>query len=147
MATDISKQMSSPSQLRKRLHLLAEEIPALVRVVKQRSPLWRGLVLDAKRKCGKPNCRCARGELHVSTILADRSGERQRSLALAGQQLVLFTNLTEEYRQVRRARARFVQVTKEMLLLFDALEEVRRQEAVRRHAGKLPPPREPPKSP
>ena len=136
--------MTSPSQLRKRLWKLAEEIPGLVSVAKERSPLWRGLVHDAKRKCGKPNCRCARGELHVSTVLADRSGQRQRSLALAGKQLVLFTNLTEEYRQVRRVRTRLVQVSKEMLKIFDALEEARRQEAVRRHAGKLPPPREPP---
>ena len=147
MAAEIYWQMPSPSQLRKRLRLLAEEIPALVRVAEQRSPLWRGLVLDAKRKCGKPNCRCARGELHVSTILADRSGKKQRSLALAGKQLVLFTKLTEEYRRVRGVRARFVKITKEMLAIFDALEEARRREAVRRHAGKLPPPREPPPSP
>ena len=139
--------MPSASHLRRRLRELTGEIPALVRVANVRSPLWRGLVHDAKRKCGKPNCRCARGELHVSTVLADRSGERQRSLALAGKSLVLFTDLTEAYREVRRARARFVKITKEMLLIFDALEEARRNEAVRRHAGKLPPPRESPKSP
>jgi hypothetical protein len=137
--------MPTPSHLRKRLRELAEEIPALVRVAQERSPLWRGLVHDAKRKCGKPNCRCVRGELHVSTVLADRSGDKQRSLALAGKQLVLFTDLTEEYRKVRRVRARFVKVTKRMLEIFDALEEARRDEAVRRHADKLPPPREPPK--
>ncbi len=136
--------MPTASHLRKQLRQLVDEIPALVRVASERSPLWRGLVHDAKRKCGKPNCRCTRGELHVSTVLADRSGERQRSLALAGKQLTLFTNLTEEYRKVRRARARFVKITKEMLALFDALEEARRNEAVRRHADKLPPPRDPP---
>jgi len=139
--------MPNASKLRKQLHLLAEEIPALLPVVQHRSPLWRGLVHDAKRKCGKPNCRCAKGELHVSTVLADRSGEKQRSLALAGKSLVLFTDLTEAYRKVRRARARFVKITKEMLEIFDALEEARRDEAVRRHGGKLPPAREPPKSP
>lgn len=134
--------MTSASQLRKRLLKLADEIPAIVRVAHERSLLWRGLVHDAKRKCGKPNCRCTRGELHVSTVLADRSGERQRSLALSGKQLVLFTDLTEEYRAVRRARARFVKITREMLDIFDRLEEIRRDAALRRHGGKLPPPRD-----
>ena len=134
--------MTSPGHLRKRLLFLAQEIPALVQCAAKRPPLWRGLVRDLKRKCGKPNCRCARGELHVSTVLADRSGKRLRNLPLAGKTLALFTRMTEEYRQVRKARARFVKITREMLSLFDQLEELRRDVAVKRHGGKLPPPRE-----
>ncbi len=134
--------MPSPSHLRKRLRLLAEEIPDLVQCAVKRPPLWRGLVHDIKRKCGKPNCRCTRGELHVSTVLADRSGNRLRNLTLAGKTLALFTRMTEEYRQVRKARARLVNITREMLSLFDQLEELRREVAVKRHGGKLPPSRE-----
>jgi hypothetical protein len=134
--------MASPSQLRKRLRSLAEEIPSLVRAAQEATPLWRGLVHDARRKCGKPNCRCADGEPHVSTVLSDRSGDKQRNFTLVGKDLLLFTGLTEDYRAVRKARARFVKITNEMLDLFDRLEEVRRTDAMRRHGGKLPPPRE-----
>ena len=134
--------MTSPSHLRKRLWLLAQEIPDLVQCAVQRPPLWRGLVHDLKRKCGKPNCRCTRGELHVSTVLADRSGKRLRNFTLAGKPLALFTEMTEEYRQVRKSRSRLVKITREMLSLFDRLEELRREVAVKRHGGKLPPPRE-----
>ena len=134
------------SKTRQFLRQLADEIPALVKTACERSPLWRGIVHDARRKCGKPNCRCQRGELHVSTILADRSGDRLRNLSLAGKELLLFREMTEEYRKVRRARARFVKLTREMLDLFDRLEEARRKDAVRRHSRKLPPPREAPKS-
>ena len=135
------------SKARQRLLRLADEIPAIVHTACERSPLWRGSVHDAKRKCGKPNCRCQRGELHISTILADRSGEKLRNLPVKGKQLLLFTEMTEEYRQVRHARARLVKITREMLDLFDRLEEARRKEAVRRHGAKLPPPRPPRKPP
>jgi len=131
------------SPLRQRLRTLADEIPALVRAAQERSPLWRGSVHDARRSCGKPNCRCARGELHVSTQLADRSGEKLRNLALKGKSLRLFAEMTENYRTVRRARARFVRITREILTLMDQLEEIRRQEAVRRHGAKLPSPQKP----
>jgi hypothetical protein len=128
---------------RQRLRQLADEIPVLLDTACGSSPLWRGIVHDARRKCGKPNCRCQRGELHTSTILADRSGSKLRNLPVRGRQHLLFTEMTEEYRKVRRARARLVKITREMLGIFDRLEEVRRQEAVRRHGAKLPPPRPP----
>ncbi len=133
--------MTAPSKLRKRLRDLAIEIPSLVQIAQARSPLWCGLVHHARRKCGKPNCRCAEGGLHVSTVLSDRSGDKQRNFTLVGKDLVRFSRLTEDYRLVRKARARFVKITKEMLDLFDRLEEVRRDQAVRRYGGKLPPPR------
>ena len=133
--------MTSPSQLRKQLRQLADEIPFLVKIAQDRTPLWRGLVHQARRKCGKFNCRCAHGERHVSTVLSDCSGEKQRNFTLTGPDLLLFTERTEEYRQVRQARARFVKVTRQMLDLFDQLEEIRRNAALRRYGGKLPPPR------
>jgi len=133
-------QMTDSSPIRKRLRILSDEIPSLVRVALRRSLIWRGLVYEARRKCGKPNCRCADGELHVSDVLSDRSGTKQRNIPLAGKTLVIFTRMTEEYRKVRKSRARFVKITKEMVELFDRLEEIRREEALGRHGGKLPPP-------
>ena len=62
---------------------------ALARLVSQRG-LLRGNLLQRRRVCGKPNCKCTRGELHVSTVLADRSGQRLRNLTLAGKPLALW---------------------------------------------------------
>ena len=130
--------MASRARLRQRLHRLTEEHTRLLEVAYELTPLWRGLVLDAKRKCGKPNCRCARGELHVSPMLSDRSGERQRSLAVKGKDLELFGRLTEAYRKVRASRVRLVKIQREILQVFDALEAARRQEGERRYGGRLP---------
>lgn len=131
--------MDAPGRTRQRLKELAGEIPALLECALRRSPLWRGKVYDAKRKCGKPNCRCTRGELHVSPVLTDRSGDRLRNRGVPPGHLALFRRMTEDYRKVRQVRARFLKITKEMLSLLDRLEEGRRREAVKRHGGKLPP--------
>ena len=130
--------MASRARLRQRLQQLTEEHDQLLEVAYGLTPLWRGLVLDAKRKCGKPNCRCARGELHVSPMLSDRSGERQRSLPVKGKDLELFGRLTEAYRKVRASRVRLVKIQREILQVFDALEGARRQEGERRYGGRLP---------
>ena len=130
--------MPSRARLRQRLRRLTEEHHQLLEVAYELTPLWRGLVLDAKRKCGKPNCRCARGEWHVSPMLSDRSGERQRSLAVKGQDLELFGRLTEAYRKVRASRVRLGKIQREILQVFDALEVARRQEGERRYGGRLP---------
>lgn len=136
------KNKISASQARKRLLQIAGEIPSLVDIACGRSPLWPGLVHEARRKCGKQNCRCAKGDLHVSTVLADRSGKRQRNLPLKGNDLQLFTGMTEAYREARRARARLGKTVKEMMELFDRLEELRREKALMLHAGRIPPPEE-----
>lgn len=130
--------MRSPAKLRQRLRRLREEHDRLLEIAFDRAPLWRGLVHEARRRCGKPNCRCARGDLHVSTLLADRSGARQRNLSLDAETLARFRTLTEAYRKVRRHRARIVALQREMLEVFDALEEARRREGQRLYAGRLP---------
>jgi hypothetical protein len=45
--------------------------------------LVRGSVVTHRRRCGKPNCRCADGEaLHESTVLSYFEGGRTRLLML-----------------------------------------------------------------
>jgi hypothetical protein len=133
--------MTAPSRLRQKLRLLALEVHDLLEPAFDPSPLWRGLVLAARRKCGRENCHCATGAPHVSTVLADRSGGRQRNLILEGHTLRLFRRLTEDYRKVRRIRARVVRIGREMLAILDELEEQRRQAGVRLYGNRLPAPR------
>ena len=42
--------------------------------------LLRGSLSLRSRKCGKPNCRCAAGELHSSLYLVHRSGGKLRQI-------------------------------------------------------------------
>lgn len=52
---------------------------ALARLVTQRG-LLRGNLLERRRVCGKPNCRCARGELHAGLYLVFSEGGKLRQL-------------------------------------------------------------------
>jgi hypothetical protein len=43
-------------------------------------PFLRGSVVERARRCGKPTCRCRRGQLHRSLYLAVRQSERRALL-------------------------------------------------------------------
>jgi len=43
-------------------------------------PLLRGTLSVRSRQCGKPNCHCARGELHVSLYLVQSHDGKARQL-------------------------------------------------------------------
>ena len=125
------------SDLRKRLNACLAELAEICIVAKRHLPIWRGQVQVLHRRCGKPTCRCTRGHLHATTILADRSADGRTNRVLTPEAEVLFRKLTERYRDVRQARRRLREITKEMLQVFDELEALRRQEGVRRYAGRL----------
>jgi len=46
----------------------------------QDSRFLKGSLLERERVCGKPNCRCARGQKHRSLYLVLSRGKRQRQL-------------------------------------------------------------------
>jgi len=64
--------------------------------------LVRGSVVTHRRRCGKPNCRCADGEaLHETTVLSYSEGGRSRLLTLPAEQVAAVRAVTERYR-IRR---------------------------------------------
>jgi len=129
--------MSSPARLRQKLRRLRDEHARLLEAAFATSPLWRGQVRHVQRKCGKPTCRCTRGERHAATVLADRSGAKLRNFTPKGKDLERFTEMTEAYRDLRKKRSRLVESQGEMLRIFDALAAARRDLAVRRYGGRL----------
>jgi len=44
------------------------------------APLLRGSLVSMSRMCGKPSCRCAEGQKHVSLYLAIRVGKRRKMI-------------------------------------------------------------------
>jgi hypothetical protein len=47
-----------------------KEMGQLIEMFIDRKPMLQGYVCVLKRKCGKPNCRCARGPHHPRLCLA-----------------------------------------------------------------------------
>jgi hypothetical protein len=52
----------------------------LLRLLSQPRPLLRASLVTMSRRCGKPSCRCARGQPHVSLYLATRLGTRRKMI-------------------------------------------------------------------
>lgn len=52
---------------------------ALARLATQRG-LLRGNLLERRRACGRPNCKCARGELHPGLYLVFSAGGKMQQL-------------------------------------------------------------------
>lgn len=59
----------------------------------------RGSVVVQRRRCGKPNCRCAEGEqLHESTVLSYFQDGRNRTLMLAPDEIARVRTAVARYR-------------------------------------------------
>ena len=65
--------------------------------------LLRGSLFTLRRKCGKPNCRCATGEPHESPALSYTSEGRTKILTLREEDLAGVTAALERYQAARDA--------------------------------------------
>jgi hypothetical protein len=106
---------------------LAAELKRLIEVFTSSKPLWRGNVYTIRRRCGHPNCHCADGDLHVSTVISDRTGEKPRTLALHGEDVDRFHRMTQRYGRFQHARARVKKIAAQIVHLADALCAIRLQ--------------------
>ena len=123
--------MQSPAQLsriRQALVQLRDELGLLLEVFLARDPLVKGSVYTLRRKCGKPTCACARGDLHGSVVLSWSEAGRTRLRSLPPGRRGDVRAAARRYQRFRRARARLVKLHAEMLALIAALEAARRQE-------------------
>jgi hypothetical protein len=116
------------SRLRQGLRDLIRELEASLEVAFHRSPLVKGNVYELARKCGKPNCICTRGQLHRSMVLTWSEGGKSRLFSIPPERVGELKEKSEEYLRVRRARARVTEICREILVVLDQMEKLRREE-------------------
>jgi hypothetical protein len=121
----MNQQLSS---LRSQLLQAQQRLPQLLEECLGREPLLPGSFYILRRKCGKPNCRCSRGELHESTVLSYRGQGRPRNISPTPEQLDALQSMTGDYRRCRQARAHLVRWQRQLLKLVDALQAARVQQ-------------------
>ncbi len=73
----------------------------LAQLVHQRRFL-RGTLSVRSRRCGKPNCRCARGEPHVSLYLVQSHGGKPRQVFVPKPWEDRVRAAVEDYQQMQR---------------------------------------------
>jgi hypothetical protein len=118
-------QIIDVSRLRQKLRELAHAAPGEIGPFLSTEPLVRGTVYTLRRRCSKPTCRCARGELHETVVMTASIGGKTRLWTLSDSQIPELRRRTERYRQFRRARAQLVKQQADALRLIDAIEKAR----------------------
>jgi hypothetical protein len=98
-----------------------------LRTLQRQQPMVPGSLYLLRRKCGKPNCRCAQGQLHASWVLTRSESGQSRLYSVAKDQRGRLRPLTREYRRWQLARARLVKQSAAILALIDALAAGRLQ--------------------
>ena len=117
------------SELRQRLKKLAMEISVLVPKFFYDQPMIKGSIVELKRKCGKENCRCNEGILHVSKVISSSVSGKTRMRAIPIEMRDDVEKKVERYQKHRKSRARLGEIHREMLEIIDEMEAIRRKES------------------
>jgi hypothetical protein len=120
MHADMSE---TASRLRQKLWQVYRAAARTLRILQVDLPMVQGSLYLLRRKCGKPNCRCARGERHASWVLTRSESGRSRLYPVRAEQLATLRPLAREYRRWQLARARLVKQCAQMVALIDELAE------------------------
>ena len=120
---------------RKRISRLRQSLTGLSNQIRQAAepflsdkPVVKGSAYELKTKCGKPGCKCAKGQLHSRMVLSASEKGKTKLRAIPDGFLVEVQTKARRYQELRRARARLVQVQKQMLKVMDQIEAMRREE-------------------
>jgi hypothetical protein len=116
------------SQLRQTLLHLSSEIGDLVKPLFSDQPMIKKTVYELRRKCGKPGCKCAQGELHSRMVVIASEKGKTRLQVIPHGSLGEVQAKVRRYQELRRVRARLGEVDRKMLKAMDEMEAMRREE-------------------
>jgi hypothetical protein len=128
MSIQIKADREKFSQLRQALLRLASEVKGLVEPFFSDRPVIKGTVYELKRRCGKPGCKCARGELHARMVVSASEGGKTRLQVIPHGFVVEVQGKVRRYQELRRVRARLGEIYRKMLKVMDQMEAMRREE-------------------
>ena len=86
--------------------------------------LIAGTPVEKYKKCNKGNCRCTKGELHGPTYYISRKeGSKTKMIYIRQKFWQEVKEKVSRYQKWRQARARMVQINREILSLIDQMEK------------------------
>lgn len=115
------------SQLRQSLVRLSDEVRRLIKPFLSDKPVIKGSLYELKRKCGKPGCKCAQGQLHCRMVVSASEKGKTRLYVIPWGFLIEVQGKVRRYQELRRARARLVEVHQKVLKAMDEMEAIRRE--------------------
>jgi hypothetical protein len=127
-------QTRSPrfSLLRRKLARFAELPRRFLHPLLDEKPMIKGTLYPLRRKCGKPSCRCARGQLHETMMLSASIAGKTKLWTIPAERVENIREMTERYRHFRRARTEFVKLYRQRLTqilgIINEIERVRKKD-------------------
>ena len=91
--------------LRQQLWRAYAALATTLRRLQRSESMVQGSFYLLRRKCGKPNCRCAQGELHPAYVLTRSEAGKDRLYPVPKEQRAAVRTRAAEYRRYQRARA------------------------------------------
>jgi hypothetical protein len=116
---------TDPSKLRQQLGRAHTAVGRLLRRLARSQSMVQGSFYLLKRRCGNPNCRCARGQLHETWVITRSQGGKGRTYTVPVEERARLRQLTQEYRHYLRARALLRKRHAQMLALVEGLAQAR----------------------
>ena len=115
------------SAARQALRRIAEQLPRRIgSVLGVRAEVMAASLSKTHKVCGKPNCKCARGDKHEVYQLSWTENGRRRSTHIRRDELARVRAAVERYRRLRQSRAELLKLASEAASLMDALVEALR---------------------
>ena len=113
------------SALRKELWRSYAALKLTLRRLQRSDPMVQGSFYLLRRKCGNPNCRCTKGQLHASWVITRSEQGKDRIYTVPTSERAKLRQWTAEYRRYQRARAVLVKRHGKLLELVDQMAENR----------------------
>jgi hypothetical protein len=121
------KSDTNASTTRQALRRIAEQLPKRVEdALKVRGEVMAASLSKTSKVCGKPNCKCARGDKHEVYQLSWTENGKRRSTHIRRDELDLVRSAVERYKRLRQSRAELLKLASDAASLMDNLVEALR---------------------
>ncbi len=109
---------------RSKIKKIEEKRAILLAELQRIEYMIRGTFVETHRKCGKPNCWCAKqGPGHPSYQISWTKDAKSRSKAVPKEDIPWIKEMTGNYRNWRTARANIRKLENELRILIDQIED------------------------
>ena len=117
------------SAARQAIRRIAEQLPGLLEAAMGvRGEVLAASLSKTQKICGKPNCKCARGEKHLVHQLSWTEDGRRRCAHVRRGELTRLRDAVARYRHLRQCRAELLKLAAEAASAIDAIVEALRVE-------------------
>lgn len=129
--------MKDMSRKRKQIGSLYRRIRTLLETILGRSPIFAASLYEQKVKCGKVQCKCAKGSYrHRMWCVSFMEGGKSRTRVVPIGERVAVEKMTKDYRRFRQARRQMRNLFEEILAAVDKVGGVRAADGRKRY-GRL----------